>query len=281
MAKKNYIDLYYHEEEIKILFNTSNWQIGKDSQFYYKTLQEQNFAFLDGKMQNNLEYMMDEANFIKGVNPVSDIYYIDDHFITYRSKIVNGFDLNYLKNLWHYDLNCWQSFLCQLIEILNLGLTKGYIFPDLFTNGNILYDINTDMLNLIDNDGIQIKNRFAYLLDCYSYEVSIKKQNSIFHKYFNYKDLYFTEDYNIYAFYAYFFHYFFNFSLTQLLCDSYENFILQLKRLNIPINSGLWDSLLTIFSFDSKLTLDSSDILFLCQNYQICEKETSRILIPR
>lgn len=98
MAKKDYMELYFQDTEY--IKETQGWTITRDKEYYYKTLNEQNFAALDNRMKQNLEFMMDKENYVKGINPVSDIYYIDDQFIAYRTPSVIGSDLTHLKLLW-------------------------------------------------------------------------------------------------------------------------------------------------------------------------------------
>ncbi len=280
MAKRDYVELFSHEEPIHSVKTTQNWAIGKDSTYYYKTVQEQNFSALDGKMQKNLEYMMDEKNHLNGVNPVSDIYYIEEQFITYRTKIVQGNDLNFFREEWQFNLDRWKPLFCSLIDILSSGGVKGYIFPDLFTNGNILYNNENKKLTIIDNDGIQIKENFTQLVDYFAGQFVLKENIPIFHKYFNFEEKHFTQHYNIYAFYAYFLEYFFHIELSSFL-ESYKKALRETERVNFPLHSSFGEALLSLFSLDETPFLDSHSFSEFCQNYQIKEQENSRILIPR
>ena len=102
MAKKDYLELYFQNTEY--VKETNNWTITKDDQYYYKTLMEQNYVALDSRIQKNLEFMMKPENQVTGINPVVDIYYLDDMFIAYRTKIANGFDIKQLSLIWGRDL---------------------------------------------------------------------------------------------------------------------------------------------------------------------------------
>ena len=63
------MELYFQDtEHVK---ETEFWSITKDEHYYYKTLNEQNYAALDGKMRQNLEFMMNPTNYVTGVNPVN------------------------------------------------------------------------------------------------------------------------------------------------------------------------------------------------------------------
>lgn len=137
MAKKNYRELSFLD--IQQTKCTGFWKIGKDKNYYYKTLQEQNLANINGSVQKNLEFMMDEKNQSKGINPVVDIYYQNGLFFSYRTPIVQGKSLNHLKLEWDRDLAKWDNFIQSLITVILDGSITGYVFPDLFTEGNILY----------------------------------------------------------------------------------------------------------------------------------------------
>lgn len=275
------MELYFQDtEHVK---ETEFWSITKDEHYYYKTLNEQNYAALDGKMRQNLEFMMNPTNYVTGVNPVMDIYYLDDYFIAYRTKIVNGLNTIKLKSKWCYNLDMWKPFLLALIRTINDGTKSSYCFPDLFTPGNILYDISSDTMNFIDNDGIQTEDRFVYIRDFIAASViDIRNYNPIFRtKYFHFKKRCFMPSYNVLCFYSYFFYYFLGFDLPKFLNFSKDDLCSSLKQMNISTRSSFGESVMDLSSMEPSEEINP--ILFeqICDNYKIDYDDQRRILAPR
>lgn len=104
MAKLNFFD-FYTQKNMEFVKQSTSWEIWKDPQYYYKFLQEQNYSALNGKIVRNLEFMMDAKNQIEELNPVSDIYYIDDTMLAYRTPIVTGKSLKEFFPIWNYNLD--------------------------------------------------------------------------------------------------------------------------------------------------------------------------------
>lgn len=118
------------------------------------------------------------------------------------------------------------------------------------------------------------------MVDYFAGQFVLKENIPIFHRYFNFKEKYFTQLYNIYAFYAYFLEYFFHIELSSFL-ESYKNAIRELKRVHLPLHSSFGEALLSLFSLDETPFLDSHSFSEFCQNYEIKEDKNLRILIPR
>lgn len=280
MAKRDYMELYF--QDMEYVNETHYWTITKDDQYYYKTLSEQNYAALDGRIQKNLEFMMKPDNQVTGVNPVVDIYYLDNMFLAYRTKIVEGFDIKQLELTWGHDLLLWENFFISLIQIINDSTPLTYVFPDLFTKGNMLYDQTEKILTLIDNDGIQTQNRFPYVFDSIAEKVMDHRNHSnVFQKYYKQDRGYFTSEYNVLSFYSWFFDYFLGFDLPKFLNFSKEDMELSLKQKNISPHSWLWEAIMNFLSFDSSSKLDPSLFQHLCQNYKTDYDDRGRILVPR
>ena len=280
MAKKDYMELYFQDTEY--IKETQGWTITRDKEYYYKTLNEQNFAALDNRMKQNLEFMMDKENYVKGINPVSDIYYIDDQFIAYRTPSVIGNDLSHLKLLWDHDIILWEPFILWLIQVLIDSNKLSYCFPDLFTIGNILFHVESKQGILIDNDGIQVQDRFPYSLDTIACKVvDSRNHSSIFKKYFNPEKGYFTSNYNALSFYSWFFSYFLEFDIPKYMNFSMNDVLSALKVMNIQAYPDLWEATYNLFSFQTPAVLDLSLFLNLIQNYKFDWADHGRMLIPR
>lgn len=284
MAILSYFDLF-KEESFENVKTTFHWSIFKDSLYYYKMVEEQNVAALGSYMLSNLEYMMNQKNHVIGVNPVSDIYLLDQQLIGYRSKIVEGASLEHFSKKAGYDFEKWISFFQNLIGILNQSSLKGYIFPDLFSNGNILISEDGMNIHLIDNDGIQIHNRFVGYYDKFAEKIiinSFSNPSDIILKYFDLQEECFTNQYTILSLYACFFDYFFQIDLISLLqTQDYSNFLEFLKIHRFPIHSGFVYACMNLFSLEQNHNVNEQDFLDILKLYSISSDGDKRTLIPR
>lgn len=315
MAKLDFFKLL-EEENLVSVKRTKFWDIKRDNQYYYKFLTEQNLAALNGKMQQNLEFMMEEQNQIAGLNPVSDIYYLGKDFFAYRTPAIKGENLKVLMNQWNYQLHFWQPFFFHFISIMQSATSKNFIFPDLFTDGNILYQMDQQKAVLIDNDGFQIENRWVGYFDSIGQKIySLEKP--FYQKYFNDKSFYYTKDYNFFAFYTWFLFFFFQIDLFSLkenpnhknlikpYAQSFESLLqnptrlkleIHKKRKNVhylinekslieklnavglPKNSDLFSRIVDLLNPNISNSISVNDFIELCQNYEIMNDSNSRKL---
>jgi len=283
MAVLSFLDLI-HDGPFQNVKTNFHWSILKDSLYYYKMVEEQNMAALGDYMLQNLMYMMDEKNFITGINPVADIYCMDQLLLGYRSKIIDGISLKQFSKTMENDWQKWDSFFQNLIGILKESSCKDYIFPDLFTDGNILISNDTMNIYFIDNDGIQIQNRFVGYYDDFAKHIinSLSNPPTITHKYFDLSEKCFTPQYTSLALYAWFFSHFFQIDLVSILISqSHSNFIQILKSIGFPIHSNFVNHCLNLFSLEQKNCIEENDFSEIFDQYLIQQDGEKRVLIPR
>lgn len=284
MSKRNLED-FCLKQNLTLVKKSKNWNIFQDSHYFYKVLQEQNIYALGKTMQMNLEYMMDPENYVPGVNPVSDIYYVDENFFAYRTKRVEGKTILQLSECFRYDLEKWLPFFFSLWQTLSLGMEKGYCFPDLFTNGNILYQEESQRVVFIDNDGMQIQNRFVGLADLFGSFLIFGNDNmKVLEKYFDFQGSFFYEDYMPFSFYSWFFSYFFQVNLPNLLLrselfsDPTKEIDAVLKRIHFPMNTDFASRIFDLFLPNVKNQVHLEDFIILAQKYMVVESNLSRSL---
>lgn len=104
---------------------------------------------------------------------------------------------------------------------------------------------------------------------------------NIFQTYYNQDEKFFWKEYNILAFYSWFYHYFLGIFLPQLMCFSMQNAYAILREVNITKGSDLWNATLALFSHEEDKVLDPLFFHYICQNYQVIQGDYSRILIER
>lgn len=283
MAKRNFLDLY--QKSLYTVKTTSSWEILRDEHCYYKIVQEQNYSALNGKMQENLEFMMMPEHFVEGVNPVLDIYYIDDQFIAYRTKRVTGCSINQLTSLWKYNLPNWIPFFQSVCTILENASLKNYRFPDLFTNGNILYNLEKEHCTFIDNDGMQIGNNFVGNYDIVSkiFMLNSANKNPLLAKYFTDFKTGVTSNYTALSFYHWFLDYFFGLSLIDYILNPKGEtiFLEHLKQIQFPMDSDFAAHLADFFNLYTTNYLYPNDFLYLANHFHIQENGSQRVLLPR
>lgn len=276
MAKRNYTELFF--QDIIPISCSEQWSIGKDDTYYYKTLGEQNYAALDGKIEKNLEYMMKEEKHVSGLNPVSDMYYIDESFIAYRTPIVEGEDISILGKQWGLELSNWNSFFQCFISVINSMTRHDYVLSDLYSIGNFLYQEKHNNVVIIDNDGIQVQQRFSGVADFIALETCLRDCHSNF---FVSEESYYTDKYNAFAFYSWFYYYFLNIRLPFYLREDIQRIKEVLKKIGISHNPWLWETTLDFFSDNPCTYIDARLFSQLVQNYKIDYDDKSRRLVSR
>lgn len=276
MAKRDYTELL--SQDITPISNSILWEISKDDTYYYKTLGEQNYMALDGIVEKNLEYMMTEDYHISGINPVIDMYYINDKFSTYRTQIVDGENIASLLKKWSCNFDCWKDFFDSFIPLLNCATNHNYCFPDLYTIGNFLYQEDTKKVTIIDNDGIQVEERFAHIYDYIAEDVYKSKFASSF---FDKKEQCFTRNYNAFAFYSWFYLRFLHMRLSYYLGLDIQELKDALYHRGVHKNPWLWDTTMDFFSSNPYAFIDKELFDHLMQNYQIKSESVERKLVWR
>ena len=220
--------------------------------------------------------MMREEHHILGLNPVCDIYYDHEKFLAYRTKIVFGKDVSQLRKEWGVELTSWSAFFHAFISVINFLTSHGYGLPDLYTKGNFLYQEANQQLVVIDNDGIQVKKSFTDIVDHIALETSLRDSYA---NYYNPIDNYFTNQYNAFAFYSWFYFYFFDVRLPFYLGED-TKFIKQvLRECGIQLNPWLWESTLDLFSNHPCTYIDEALFSDLAKDFKI--DDHSRTLMYR
>lgn len=280
MAKRVYEELLMAPHLIDVK-KSRDWYVCKDQDYFYKIAQEQNYSAKNGKMRANLEFQMQKENQVLGVNPVSDIYYVDQDFVAYRTPIAKGKPIKQKAALLGYSFLNWLPVICNLISVLTQANLKGYVFPDLFTTGNILIQEHGDV-TFIDNDGIQVQNRCVGYMDSYAANWYFYSSQPISEKYFNAQEVYYTNQYLPYSFYAWFFSSFLRIDLfSYLYQQDYRSFQEQLTQIHFPVSSSCYEQCMNLFSFLYDSVLTKNDFAELFQNYELKFCESKRILVPR
>lgn len=285
MAKRDWFELW--DRDFEFIRRNKNWLIQKDLIYYYKTLQEQNDCALGPNMAFNLEYMMDKKNYVSAINPVADIYYAKGQLITYRTKIVEGFSILELMEVWSpLNLSLWLPFYESMCDNLFESSKKDYRFPDLFTNGNILYHPQTQKCTFIDNDGIQVGRHYTGNRDSYAdsfLAICMNSPSALWQKYFISPQEGFTTEWAVLAFYHWFCMDFLKIDLIGLLKEKngFQLFYDALKKEYFPIHSAFFEHFSILFDRNEKNVLDKRDFRFLIENYNIIRNGKKRILIPK
>ncbi len=284
MAKLEFFDPYLRDDLFHVK-KTDSWNIWKDNQYYYKFLPKQKYYPSNHYLPFNLEFMMNSNNQIEGINPVSDIYYQDGIFRAYRTSFIQGTDLKSLIITWNYNLEQWKPFFISFITILQKATKKSYVFPDLFTPGNVLYDQKKQCAVLIDNDGMQVQNRFVECFDYYSQQMNSFITQSIRYKYFDPNLNCFTSEYNYFAFYSWFLMEFLQINLLQILhrpmscqCQLLSD---ALKEKGFPIDSTIYYHIINLLNPYLPNVISVDDFNMLCEEYTIETYDSSRKLVSK
>lgn len=175
--------------------------------------------------------------------------------------------------------------MIHLISFLLEATPKGYVFPDLFTPGNILYQNDQQKITLIDNDGIQVEYRWAENFDCYGYQIYYLMDQPIRHKYFDSNFNCYTENYNFYAFYSWFLFEFLNINLASILnrkaSDQSKGLSQILEEKGVPTHMDLFSHIMDLISPNVPNQISIEDFCLLCEKYTLKEDGSSRKLVPK